>query len=275
MTTENKELETRIQDQGQAAVEAEGRPTDAFSDPTGQYPRHGYHGEQGVNKSIRGDQVNELDLRNGIPGINTDLAQRVSTQYPLSSTTESVSGHVIEINDTPGGERIIIRHNTGAGVDIKSDGTVIVNSKSNKVEIVDADSRMVVEGSGNISYYGNLNLNVSGDYNVTVGGNYNLKVAGNWIVNIIGSFKTTVAGLMSEVVQKSKSVIIPGQLTQTYLSNVNHFVKGTYQHFIKGNADYNHGAVTKFTSQLEVDVSSPNINIAGDNINILSNVGTN
>jgi len=274
MTTENKELELRIQEEGIAKVEAEGRPADAFSDPTGQYPRHGYHGEQGVNKAARGDAVNELDLRNGIPGINTDLAQRVSTQYPLASTTESVSGHIIEINDTPGGERIIIRHNTGAGVDIKSDGTVIVNSKSNKVEIVDADSRMVVEGSGNISYYGNLNLNVSGDYNVTVGGNYNLKVAGNWIVNVIGSFKTTVAGLMSEVVQKSKSVIILGQLTQTYLSNVNHFVKGTYQHFIKGNADYNHGAVTKFTSQLEVDVSSPNINIAGDNINILSNGGT-
>ena len=274
MSTADKELQQRILETSLAQVEGEGRPKDAFSDPSGQYPSFDYHGEQSTNKVARGDGVNELDLRNGIPGINTDLAQRVSTQYPLASTTHSVSGHVIEINDTPGGERILIRHNTGAGVDIKSDGTVIVNAKSNKVEIVDADHRMVVEGSGNISYYGNLNMNVSGDYNVTVGGNYNLKVTGNWIVNIVGSLKTTVVGIVSEVVQKSKSVIVLGQLTQTYLSDVHHFVKGAYQHFIKGNADYNHGAITKFTSQLEVDVSSPNINIAGDNINILSNGGT-
>ena len=34
MTTENNELELRIQDKGEGAVNAEGRPVDAFNDPT-------------------------------------------------------------------------------------------------------------------------------------------------------------------------------------------------------------------------------------------------
>ena len=74
MTTENNELELRIQDKGEGAVNAEGRPEDAFNDPTGQFPRGEYHDQPSVNKVIRGDDVNELDLRNGIPGVDTDLS---------------------------------------------------------------------------------------------------------------------------------------------------------------------------------------------------------
>ena len=193
MTTENNELELRIQDTSEAAVNAEGRPEDAFNDPTGQFPRGNYHDQPSVNKAVRGDTINELDLRNGIPGVDTDLQQKVATQYPMAATTESVSGHIIEINDTPGGERILIKHNTGAGIDIKSDGSIVINTKGNKVDIVDNDHRLVVEGDGNVSYFGNLNMNVSGDYNLTVGGNYNLKVKGNWIATISGSYKKKIS----------------------------------------------------------------------------------
>ena len=240
MTTENNELELRIQDTSEAAVNAEGRPEDAFNDPTGQFPRGNYHDQPSVNKAVRGDTINELDLRNGIPGVDTDLQQKVATQYPMAATTESVSGHIIEINDTPGGERILIKHNTGAGIDIKSDGSIVINTKGNKVDIVDNDHRLVVEGDGNVSYFGNLNMNVSGDYNLTVGGNYNLKVKGNWIATISGSYKKKILGIMSEVVLKSKSVTILGQTINTHLSNVGNFIKGTYQQMVKKRADYNH-----------------------------------
>ena len=208
MTTENNELELRIRDKGEGAVNAEGRPEDAFNDPTGQFPRGEYHAQSSVNKVARGDNINELDLRNGIPGVDTDLTQKVATQYPMASVNESVSGHIIEINDTPGGERILIKHNTGAGIDIKSDGSIIINAKQNRIDIVEEDHRLVVEGDGNVSYYGNLNMNVSGDYNLTVGGNYNLKVKGNWIADIIGSYRKKIHGILSEVVLKSKSVTV-------------------------------------------------------------------
>ena len=176
MTEVNNDLEDRIKKQGEANVLGEGKGQDAFADPSGLYPKTDYHGQPSLNKVARGEGVNELDARNGIPNVNTSASQRVTTQYPMASTNESVSGHIIEINDTPGGERILIKHNTGAGIDIRPDGTIVVNAKSNRVEIVDGDMRMAVEGDGNISYYGNLNMNVSGDYNLTVGGDYNVNV---------------------------------------------------------------------------------------------------
>ena len=274
MTTENNELELRIQDKGEAAVNAEGRPNDGFNDPTGQFPRGEYQDRPSVNKAVTGDQINELDLRNGIPGVDTTLQQKVATQYPMASTNESVSGHIIEINDTPGGERILIKHNTGAGIDIKSDGTIIINSKSNKIDIIDNDHRLVVEGDGNVSYYGNLNMNVSGDYNLTVGGNYNLKVKGNWIADIIGSYRKKIHGILGEVVLKSKSVTIMGQAINTHLSNVGNFIKGTYQQAVKGRADYNHGAETLFNSESEINMTSPKVNVAATDLSVIGAQGT-
>ncbi len=274
MTTENNELELRIQDTSEAAVNAEGRPEDAFNDPTGQFPRGNYHDQPSVNKAVRGDTINELDLRNGIPGVDTDLQQKVATQYPMAATTESVSGHIIEINDTPGGERILIKHNTGAGIDIKSDGSIVINTKGNKVDIVDNDHRLVVEGDGNVSYFGNLNMNVSGDYNLTVGGNYNLKVKGNWIATISGSYKKKILGIMSEVVLKSKSVTILGQTINTHLSNVGNFIKGTYQQMVKKRADYNHGAEALFNAETEINMTSPKVNIAATDLSVIGAQGT-
>ena len=274
MTTENNELELRIQDTSEAAVNAEGRPEDAFNDPTGQFPRGSYHDQPSVNKAVRGDTINELDLRNGIPGVDTDLQQKVATQYPMAATTESVSGHIIEINDTPGGERILIKHNTGAGIDIKSDGSIVINTKGNKVDIVDNDHRLVVEGDGNVSYFGNLNMNVSGDYNLTVGGNYNLKVKGNWIATISGSYKKKILGIMSEVVLKSKSVTILGQTINTHLSNVGNFIKGTYQQMVKKRADYNHGAEALFNAETEINMTSPKVNVAATDLSVIGAQGT-
>ncbi len=274
MTTENNELELRIQDKGEGAVNAEGRPEDAFNDPTGQFPRGEYHDQPSVNKVIRGDDVNELDLRNGIPGVDTDLTQKVATQYPMASVNESVSGHIIEINDTPGGERILIKHNTGAGIDIKSDGSIIINAKQNRIDIVEEDHRLVVEGDGNVSYYGNLNMNVSGDYNLTVGGNYNLKVKGNWIADVIGSYKKKIHGIMGEVVLKSKSVTVMGQTINTHLSNVGNFIKGTYQQMVKKRADYNHGAEALFNSESEINMTSPKVNIAATDLSVIGAQGT-
>ncbi len=274
MTEVNNDLEDRIKKQGEANVLGEGKGQDAFSDPSGLYPKTDYHGQSSLNKVARGEGVNELDARNGIPNVNTSASQRVTTQYPMASTNESVSGHIIEINDTPGGERILIKHNTGAGIDIRPDGTIVVNAKSNRVEIVDGDMRMAVEGDGNISYYGNLNMNVSGDYNLTVGGDYNVNVNGNYILEVVQSFKTKVVGIMSEVVQKSKDVRILGQATYTQLGNVHNIIKGKIQQFVQGKADFNYGDAMLTSAEKEISMTTPKMNLGATNMSVVGASGT-
>ena len=79
----------------------------------------------------------------------------------------------------PGGERVLIKHRKGSGVELRADGSVVISALNNKVEVTGGDQTVIIEGNGNLVYNGNLNLKVSGDYNVDVGGNYNVTAGGN------------------------------------------------------------------------------------------------
>lgn len=274
MTTGNDDIKDRINREGKANVLKQGIPEEGFSDPEAKYPKAEYEYESSINKGARGSKVHNLSIRNGIVDRGTSFVKQEKAIYPLTQTNESISGHVIEINDTPGGERILIKHNTGAGVEIRADGSIIINSLSNRVDLVADDYTMAVEGNGNITYYGNLNMVVQGDYNLDVKGDYNLRVSGNNIVNILGSYRKKVIGAFSEIVYKTKSSTVLDTVTNTYLKGLGNFVKGTYRNYIDGESNYISSGRTVITSEDGVDISSPDINIAADNISVFGDAGT-
>ena len=218
MVTENDSIKERIATDGKGQVNNEGVPSDGFVDPDGKYPKDEYVGEPSVNKGARGTKVHNLKIKNGSIGCETTIAKQPKAIYPLNQVNESTSGHIIEINDTPGGERILIKHKDGAGVEIKPDGTIIVNSLGNRVDLVSKNHVMAVEGNGCITYYGNLNLTVQGDYNLDVKGDYNVKVGGNNILNVIGNYRKNIVGLFNEVIQKTKTSTVLQKVANTYLS---------------------------------------------------------
>ena len=274
MTTENDDLIDRKVQDGEAKVDNEGITRDGFGDPTGTFPDPGYYFQSSLNKTIVGNEINNLSINAGIPGINVESRQKVASQYPLNTVTTTQGGHVFEMNDTPGGERILLLHQSGAGIDVRPDGSIIVNARGNRVDVSNGDHRLVVEGNGNVSYFGNLNLNVSGDYNVTVGGNYTLKVSGNYIQNIVGSLFTTVNGILKEVVSKSKSVITLGGSTVFTNGNFSNYVKGVYTSVVKGTASYTHGGTVSMTAETEFDIASNNINVVGNDVTVAGHKGT-
>ena len=274
MTSENDDLIDRKKIDGTTAVDNEGITQDGFGDPSGAYPDPGYYFQSSISKSVVGSEINNLRVNAGIPGINVASQQKVSSQYPLNTMLKTPRGHVFELNDTPAGERILLLHKDGAGIDIRPDGSVIINSRGNRVDVSNGDHRLVVEGNGNVSYFGNLNLNVSGDYNVTVGGNYTLKVSGNYVQNIVGSLFTTVNGILKEVVSKSKSVITLGGSTLFSNGNVSNYVKGLYTSVVKGTASYSHGGTVSMTAETEFDIASNNINVVGNDVTFAGHTGT-
>ena len=111
----------------------------------------------------------------------------------------------MEYDDTPGGERILIKHRKGAGVEMRADGSVVISAVNNKVEVTGGDQTLIVEGHGSLVYKGNLNLTVTGDYNVDVGGNYNVQVAGNHIEGISENHRTFVTKNSEYVTKGTKS----------------------------------------------------------------------
>ena len=76
-----------------------------------------------TNKLARGE--NTLTKSVTVSGAPSDPYAAV---YPNNKVTQTSSGHIIEIDDTDGAERIHIRHKSGAFVEFHPDGSVVVKT---------------------------------------------------------------------------------------------------------------------------------------------------
>ena len=111
------------------------------------YPREKYLGESDVNKIARPEEEEEKSLgesvldavigedtsdlgypHNNIGGYSQGSSIERKPKYPFNHVYESESGHVIEIDDTPGYERINLYHRKGARFEIAQNGEVYITA---------------------------------------------------------------------------------------------------------------------------------------------------
>ena len=150
-----------------------------FEDPQGDFPKKEYINVASTNLAARGVKTNEVYVGGGDVDMNLGLKTLPLSEYPYNQVRETITGHVTEMDDTPGRERMLFKHSTGSGVDMRPDGTVIISTKYNTIQITGNDHKVIVKGDGEIHYHGNLKMKVSGDFDMEVGGDYNLKVHGD------------------------------------------------------------------------------------------------
>jgi hypothetical protein len=274
MTNKLDDLTRRILSDGEGYEETEGVPKDGFSDPTGQYPNRDYFFGTSINKSAKGEKVNTLDMGGGDYGVSVSVPEQPPSQYPNNQVQETPSGHIIEIDDTPGGERVMIRHRTGAGVDFRADGTVIISSKHQKIEVTGGDHTTIVEGEGNLVYKGNLNLTVSGDFNVDVGGNYNLKVGGDKQEEIKGRHTKVVNRDQNYTIRGARGEQVIGMATTTVLDDYNVIVKGTMNNYVEQDIEMLAGNNLITTAVSEWVAASSTANITARHVSMIGHKGT-
>ena len=83
-------------------------PTDGFVDFQDEFPLRQYAGKQSTNLEARGIEENKIPYGGGDKGIDLELLDQTSAEYPFNQVRRTISGHVTEFDDTPGRERIII-----------------------------------------------------------------------------------------------------------------------------------------------------------------------
>lgn len=263
MTTKKDNFELRVEKLGDGLENTLGVAQDGMQDPTGEYPKREYNFGSSINKASRGSKVNNLYVGGGDIGVSLGIQPQRPSEYPFNQVQETISGHVIEQDDTPGGERVLIRHRTGAGVEMRADGSVIISAVNNKVEVTGGDQTVIIEGNGNLVYQGNLNMKVTGDYNVDVGGNYNVNVAGSVRENILENHRTTVTGNRESIVKKSKNHHTMSTFTETCLGDYNLDVKLDQKTAVEGNIEIAGGASVFMSGEESFAVSAPVTNITG------------
>ena len=108
----------------------------------------------------------------------------VSSQYPYNHVYESESGHIREIDDSPGQERLFTQHRSGTFEEIHPNGNKVVKIIGNNYEIVAGDSNISISGSVNITVEGTVRELIKGDYILEVEGDYTQKVHKNHLVKV-------------------------------------------------------------------------------------------
>jgi len=275
MTVKQDNYEDRIKKLGTGLEETLGVSADGMQDPTGEYPKKDYNYGSSINKAARGTQVNELYIGGGDIGLSLDIAEQRPSEYPFNQVQETQSGHTIEMDDTPGGERVLIRHRKGAGVEMRADGSVIISSTNNKIEVTGGDQTAIIEGHGNLVYKGNLNLVVTGDYNVDVGGDYNMNVHGNRRTLVDLSSKDTVLGNSNYDIRKNNAKVVGGREFELIYGKSTKYVRGNQKNWVQGSNEIaveenmftsakNSYAVTSKTSSL----------VGNDFVSVMGNDGT-
>ena len=179
-------------------------------DEIGQrYPKEEYieEGESSVNKLARqdgkyneeiypnnfieegGTAGNDKTLFDGTlkdGGRNEDRGEWVKPKYPFNHVYESESGHVVEIDDTPGFERINLFHRKGARIEINNKGEI----------------HMVAAGGQDVNIQGkNVNIN---DYGI---GTLNIRSAGKILMNALGDGVKIVTQGKTDIVSSGETKI--------------------------------------------------------------------
>ena len=170
-------------------------------------------------------------------GIDEDADPYISGVYPYNHVFESESGHITEVDDSPGAERLFRQHMAGTFEEIHPNGDMVTKIMGNNFEIVIGHENIVIKGNQNITVEGDVRHLIKGDYILEVegdfyqkihknqrtkigaatadhprgpGGNREEEIIGNHAFNINDDIKGRVGGDSVVTFEKSKIQIVGG-----------------------------------------------------------------
>ena len=120
-----------------------------------------------------------------------EIETAVSPLYPKNQVFHSESGHVFEIDDTPGSERTLDYHKSGTYKEIDAKGNETTTVVGDKYTVVMGDENIYIKGTKG---KGGYRLTVEGNVKQYVKGNYHLEVTGNKTEYIHGHRQSKVLG---------------------------------------------------------------------------------
>lgn len=230
-----------------------------FTDPDANYPTKEYAGRSDTNKLATGDAAGTIiqEKNNGrmkgakLPGGEAwdEPESAYKGEYPYNKVTQTESGHIIEIDDTPGCERIHIYHRSGTYVEIDSNGSVVRRTKGSSYEIIDRNGKIAISGEADISVNGACNIFVGNDANIEVEGDTNITCHNDITAQAGGTLNLSATETMNlsspniniqayQVMNLTSNVELNLHSTDTLnmRSNANVLVY-TEDYFFKSNAD--------------------------------------
>ena len=279
-----------------------------FTDPNANYPTKEYAGISETNKLAQGDvkgtvvqKKNDERMKGAkLPGGDAwdEPESAFRGAYPYNKVTQTESGHIIEIDDTPGSERLHIYHKSGTYVEIDANGSVVKRTKGSSYEIIDRNGKIAIAGRADISVNGACNIFVGNDANIEVEGDVNLKchnditaqAGGTFNMSAVEEFNITGGNVNIEAYHtmnvKSDSTFMSANVNVDVRSNAEIKLQSVDIHSVASGTAYNQatsayniksGTSTNIQSGTAMNIKSSSATYltSGSDINLLASGNNN
>jgi len=220
-------------------------------------------------RNIGRADFNEVELGRAIIGTPITLkgddgtafdepAVPYNSKYPYNHVHETESGHIRELDDSPGSERIHERHKSGTGYEIHPDGSKVTRVKQDNYTITSNDDYTHIQGTGRQTFDGGLRVRVNSLG--TEGNNYNIEVGNNANVNVEvnkGNINLTTlnpdVGDININASRDLNIQVNRNFNVEVLGNAAETITGTKDELVQGKN-------TKTGSEIDMDADPINLN---------------
>ena len=161
----------------------------------GSAPKDVYQPQQ--SRYLRGEYIQETQVLTQEMGRTVDVkvggteetwdqpSSAYNTEYPHNKVWETAH-HSIELDDTPGGERITVRHKSGSFIEMDSRGTTTNKTVGDHFDVMDRKQHVVVGGMSTVTIMGNSYVYVRGNKVEEIEGDLTTLVHGNHMISVGG-----------------------------------------------------------------------------------------
>jgi hypothetical protein len=181
------------------------RPED-FGQPANSRLGRGEYIEETYVPYLEANRKKGIDVPNG-PGVDSweEPGAAYGAQYPYNRVIQTAGGHSIELDDTPGAERIMIYHKSGSYIQVDTNGTTTNKATSDKFDITETNSHIYVGGRSLVTIEGNSHVLVKGNKTEEILGDYIQNVHGNHMISVGGQMNLNAS---DEIQQRAAKIRI-------------------------------------------------------------------
>jgi muramidase (phage lysozyme) len=191
-------------------VTAAGSRPEDFGQPANSRLGRGEYIEETYVPFVEANRKTGIEVPN-IPGAEPweEPGSAYGAQYPYNRVIQTAGGHSIELDDTPGAERIMIYHKSGSYIQVDSRGTTTNKATSDKFDLTETNSHVYIGGKSLVT--------IEGDSYVLVKGSKTEEILGDYVQNVHGNHMISVGGQMNlnasdEIQQRAAKIRIQGNV---------------------------------------------------------------
>lgn len=188
-----------------------------FQDNGGVYPHKPYLEESDAPRNTRNFKIEETGVMSKTVAQvqNIEIAgggkwsqpkTPYDAKYPYSNSFNSEGGHLVEMDNTAGKERLNIYHKSGTYTEMNPDGSVTNRIRGDNFTIMEKSGAIIIKGACAITVDGNayvkinnaLTVDVSGTATVNILNNANLNVSGALNISVVDSLNIQASAINME-----------------------------------------------------------------------------